>query len=169
MLATIVMVAALGACTNQPGNEQAGNTSGGSTATATTESKDYYTSLPLEEFMPHVMQYAADGIWKRQGYVIDAAGEHSLFPKNDEEWEAAESGARTLAEITNVLLLPGRRIDEPEWTKAVLDVRGLALKAADAAERKNQEDFFTAGSELDVACDTCHIKYDPKFIQAAKQ
>jgi len=123
----------------------------------------YYTALPLSEFMPHVMQYAGDGIWKRQGYVVDAKGEHSLFPKNEEEWEEAESAARTLAEVTNVLLIPGRRVPEADWDKAVLAVRKVALQAADAAEKKNEDAWFEAGGALDEACDVCHAKYDPKF------
>lgn len=123
----------------------------------------YYTKLQLNEFMPHVMQYAGDGIWKHAGYIIDKNGEHSLFPKNDEEWEQAESGARTLAEVTNVLLIPGRRVPEKEWDQAVLGVRAVALRAADAAERKDADAFFKAGGDLDEACDVCHIRYDPKF------
>lgn len=132
------------------------------------ETAPYYTAIPLSEFMPHVMQYAGDGIWKHQGYVVDAQGEHSLFPKNDAEWEDAESGARTLAEVTNVLLVPGRRVPEPDWDKAVLAVRKVALKAADAAERKDADAFFAAGGELDEACDVCHVRYDPKFKPQAE-
>ena len=132
-------------------------------APATGDDAPYYTKLPLSEFMPHVMQYAGDGIWKRQGYIMDKTGEHSLFPKNDEEWEAAESGARTLAEVTNVLLIPGRRVPDPEWDKAVEGVRRVALKAADAAEKHDKDGIFAAGGELDEACDACHVRFDPKF------
>jgi hypothetical protein len=123
----------------------------------------YYLKLPLNEFMPHVMQYAGDGIWKRQGYIIDKDGEHSLFPKNDEDWEQAESAARTLAEVTNVLLIPGRRVPDPEWDKAVLAVRAVALKAAEAAEKKDPKAWFERGGELDEACDVCHVRFDPTF------
>ncbi len=123
----------------------------------------YYTKLPLNEFMPHVMQYAGDGVWKHAGYIIDKDGEHSLYPKNDEELEEAESGARTLAEVSNVLLVPGRRVPEPDWDKAVLEVRRVALQAADAAEKHDKEAFFKAGGDLDEACDVCHVRYDPTF------
>ena len=123
----------------------------------------YYLKLPLNEFMPHVMQYAGDGIWKRQGYVIDKDGEHSLFPKSDKEWEDAESAAHTLVEVTNVLLIPGRRVPDPEWDKAVLKVREVALKAAGAAEKKDAKAWFEVGGELDEACDVCHVRFDPTF------
>lgn len=128
-----------------------------------TDDAPYYLKLPLNEFMPHVMQYAGDGIWKRQGYLIDKDGEHSLFPKNDEEWEQAESAALTLAEVTNVLLIPGRRVPDPEWDKAVLKVREVALRAAAAAEKKDPKAWFEIGGELDEACDVCHVRFDPTF------
>ena len=165
-LGIMAMVALLSACNQQAANNQAENAAG--PATATTESKDYLISLPLNEFMPHVMQYSAEGIWKHQGYTVDAQGEHSLFPKNDEEWEEAESGARTLAEVTNLLLLPGRRVDDGDWTKAAIEVRKIALKAADAAEKKDPDAFFDAGGELDEACDVCHKEYDPSFKTQGK-
>jgi hypothetical protein len=125
----------------------------------------YYTALPLKEFMPHVMQYAGDGIWKRQGYIVDEKGERSLFPKNDQEWEDAESASLALAEMTNVLLIPGRRVPEAGWDNAVAGVRAVALKAAQAAEKKDPDAFFAAGGELDEACDACHLKYDPTMKQ----
>ncbi|MGI4880404.1 MAG: hypothetical protein ACRYG4_23300 [Janthinobacterium lividum] len=127
----------------------------------------FHAEMPLSEFMPHVMQYAGDGIWKRQGWYTDKTGEHSLFPKNDREWEDAESGARTLAEVTNLLLLPGRRVVAPEWDNAVAVVRTVALRAAAAAEKHDETAFFAAGGDLDEACDVCHIRYDPKFKQKA--
>ena len=132
-------------------------------ARSTSDDAPYDTKLPLAEFMPHVMQHAGDGVWKWQGYVSDKNGSRSLFPKNEKEWEEAESGALSLAQITNVLLIPGRRVPDPNWDKAVLSVRRVALKAASAAEKHDEEAFFAAGGELDEACDECHVRFDPKF------
>ncbi|MBN8830482.1 MAG: hypothetical protein J0G94_07580 [Sphingomonadales bacterium] len=118
-------------------------------------------ALPMKEIMAHVFQFSGEGIWKWQGYINDEKGERSLFPKNDEEWEQAESAGLTLAELTNVLLLPGRRVDDPRWAKAVADVRAIALRAAKAAENKDEEAFFNAGGELDTACESCHLAFAP--------
>ncbi len=123
----------------------------------------YDTRLPMPEFMGHVMQHGGDGIWKWQGLVIDKDGEHSLYPKNIEDWEDAESGALTLAELTNLLLIPGRRIADPGWDASVAAVRKVALDAADAAEKQDKTAFLKAGSALDEACDSCHVRYDPNF------
>lgn len=174
--AVVAGLLALAACTDGTGStEQAAAKQGTETgavapaelaAKAAAKSGDtapYYTDLPLNEFMPHVMQYAGDGVWKRQGYVSDEKGEHSLFPKNDEEWEDAESASLALAEMTNTLLIPGRRVPEPDWDKAVIEVRKVALQAAKAAEQKDADAFFAAGGALDEACDVCHVRYDPTF------
>jgi hypothetical protein len=144
-------------------NSQSAAVPASPTSAPAADNAPYFNSLPLKELMPHVMQYAGDGIWKRQGYVVNATGEHSLFPKTDQDWEDGESAARTLAEVTNTLLVPGRRIPEKGWDDAVIAVRTVALKAAAAAEKHDKDAWFAAGSELDEACDVCHVKYDPTF------
>ena len=156
------MLLALGGCsTAEPANDASvqAKPSGGTPAGAA----PFDASRPIQELMVHVVQHSADGIWERQGYVIDKDGEHSLFPKNTEEWEKAESAAQTLAEVTNTLLVPGRRVPEKEWDDAVLAVRKLAIEAAKAAEKQDKEAWFAAGSKLDAACDVCHERYDPRF------
>ncbi|MBO9575414.1 MAG: hypothetical protein J7494_06745 [Sphingobium sp.] len=119
--------------------------------------------IPMKEFMGHVMQFGGDSIWKWQGFITDSTGEHALQPKNEKEWTEAESGALTLAEITNILMLPGRRIDDPAWDKAVAGVRDVALRAAEAAKNKNYDKFFEIGGELDAACEACHVKFVPNY------
>jgi hypothetical protein len=148
----------LGACSQQEGNEATGANAAAPTAAAVGQIP-FNTDLPQKEFMAHVIQYSADNVWKHQGYIIDEKGETSRFPKNAEEWEEAESASLTLAEITNVLLVPGRGPDEPAWRKAVADVRAVAMESAKAAEKQDQEAFFEAGGKLDGACESCHIVY----------
>jgi len=123
-----------------------------------------FAKLPMKEFMGHVMQAGGEGIWRWQGYIADSKGERSLFPTDDKEWEDAESGGLLLAELTNVLLMPGRRIDDPKWDAAVAGVRAVAQKAASAAEKHDKEGFFAAGGELDEACDVCHRQFIPDFV-----
>jgi hypothetical protein len=100
-------------------------------------------------------------VWKRQGYVTDAKGFRSLFPKNDEEWKEAENASLLLAEVTNVLLIPGRRVNEQPWSDGVTAVRLTALKLAASARNKDEDAFMTAGSELNDACYACHKRYAP--------
>lgn len=147
------------------GGSSASNEQGAPAPTAKTIGGEapFDAGLSMQELMAHVVQYSAEGIWERQGFEVDAKGEHSLFPKDDAEWEKAEGAALTLAEVTNTLLVPGRRVPEAEWDKAVVEVRRIAREAAKAAEKHDKEAFFAAGEKLDAACDGCHARYDPKF------
>lgn len=120
----------------------------------------YLTDLPMRPWMQRVMQTAADNVWAWQGYVSDEKGFRDLFPKNDEEWKKAENASLLLADVTNNVLIPGRRIDEPEWDKAALNVRAIALKAAAAANRKDQAGYEKATGQLYDACQACHVRYD---------
>ena len=70
---------------------------------------------------------AAATIWKVNGLVIDAKGEHDPSPKSDDDWEQVVSGAATLAEATNALMIPDRARD-PEWNRCI-------KKPADAADK----------------------------------
>jgi len=121
----------------------------------------YSTRLPLKQFMGDVMSHAANEIWKRQGYISDDKGVRSLFPKNDAEWKDAENASLTLAELTNILLIPGRRVDEQPWTDGVAAVRTTALKLATLARKKDEQGYMVAGSELNEACYACHKRYAP--------
>lgn len=69
----------------------------------------------------------------------------------------------------NVLLIPGRCMNQPDWDKAVAGVRRIALQAADAAGKHDNRAFRVAGSALDAACDVCHARYDPRFNEANRQ
>jgi hypothetical protein len=114
-------------------------------------------TMPIKEYMGHVISYAAKDLWSRQGWVTDQAGEHSLFPRNDQEWEDAESSALVLAELIGVLSHPDRRMDVPGWDGTVTLLRTLALDSAAAAEHHDAEAFMQLGVRIDEACEACHV------------
>ena len=43
--------------------------------------------VDIKTFMEHVLNPAATVIWRVNGTVIDATGEHDLSPKSDDDWE----------------------------------------------------------------------------------
>ncbi|NMN04571.1 MULTISPECIES: hypothetical protein [unclassified Novosphingobium] len=142
---------------------------GGPTAGATTtaasgtvgDATPYDTRLPMKRFMAEVMSHAAQQTWKRQGYVSDDKGLRSLFPRTDQEWQEARNDAQMLAELSNVLLIPGRRVDQPAWTEAVLRLRAAALRVAETTGRRNDDTYMAAGMEINDACNACHKVYAP--------
>lgn len=137
------------------------STSSTAAVSSSGDTTPYYTDLPLKQFMSDVMGHSANEIWRRQGYISDEKGLRSLFPKNDKEWKEAENAGLSLAELTNVLLIPGRRVEEQPWTDSVAEVRSSALKLAAIARTKNEDAYMAAGSGLNEACYACHKRYAP--------
>lgn len=144
------------------GESAATYASAGVVASSTSnDSTPYYTDMPMKQFMNDVISHGAFEIWKRQGYISDEKGFRSLFPKDDKEWKEAENAGLSLAEMTNLLLIPGRRVDEQPWTDGVVEVRKAALKLAKIARTKNEDAYMEAGVGLNEACYACHKKYAP--------
>ncbi len=113
-------------------------------------------ALPIKEFMAHVVAYSAQNLWNKQGWINDKTGMHSLLPKNEQEWEDAESASLTLSEVIGILLQPDRRLPFPGWDNNARAVRTLAQQAAAAAEKHDADAFVRIGGELDEACEKCH-------------
>jgi hypothetical protein len=135
---------------------------------------DFKTVLPVKEIMGHMVDYNAFGVWNRQGWLIDKDGLHEMFPTTEAEWLNAESAAISLAETSNVLLLPGRPQDEDRrWVDYAHALYDAAMKAQATAEKagevmksgneaelvKAKEAFFDAGGDIYEACLQCHNHY----------
>ncbi len=120
---------------------------------------DFRTSLNLQELMAHVIDYNAFEVWHRQGWIIgDDVVE--LFPTDDDGWIAAENAARTVAEASNLLLLPGRPLDDDRaWVDFAHQLHDAAMLAGDMAEKKDKDAFFNAGTDMYRACRGCHQRY----------
>src|ERR1700737_4823849 len=95
--------------------------------------------VDMKTFMEHVLGPAAAIIWKVNGLVIDAKGEHDLSPKSDDDWEQVVSGAATLAEATNALMIPQRARDADwnRYAKKLADAADKAYRAAEAHDLKS--------------------------------
>jgi hypothetical protein len=132
---------------------------------ASSSMSDTRASLPpfkahvdMQTFMEHVLTPAARIIWSVNGSMIDATGEHDLSPQSDDDWEKIVSGAATLAEATNALMIPERARDA-EWNsyaKRLADAAGKAYRGAEAHDLKSVSEV---SDELDGLCAACHRHY----------
>jgi hypothetical protein len=151
--AGLIFAAGLVACSPNSGTT-------GPASAAAPDSGQYRSELPMKELMAHVVDHAADGIWLAQGWLIDAEGTHELFPTDDDGWRYASNAAVTLAEVSNLLLLPGRPPDDdPRWVEASHQLYDAAMQAHETAEVRDKEAFFKAGSAVYEACTSCHSRY----------
>ena len=127
-------------------------------------------ALPMEEVMGHVVDPASWIFWRSSGEVTTLKGTESLLPKTEEGWLAAESGATTVAEAGNLLLIPGRAYPDKQWPQYVKAMQQAALKARDAASKHDGEAMFSTGGALYETCVGCHEKYViPAAIAANKE
>ncbi|MDR3467235.1 MAG: hypothetical protein P4M07_14980 [Xanthobacteraceae bacterium] len=118
----------------------------------------YGAHVDIKTFMEHVLTPAAKVVWSVNGVVIDARGEHDLSPKTDNDWEQLVSGAATLAEATNALMIPQRARD-PDWIRYAQDLARAADKAYRAAEDHDLKSISEVSDRLDGICAACHRHY----------
>jgi hypothetical protein len=114
--------------------------------------------VDMKTFMEHVLTPAATIIWRVNGVVIDEKGEHDLSPKSEPDWEQIVSGAATLAEATNALMIPQRALD-PEWNFYAKNLAEAAKKAYLAAEARDLKLISEVSDQLDGICAACHRHY----------
>jgi mono/diheme cytochrome c family protein len=88
------------------------------------------------------------------------------------KWEAVENNALAIAEVANLLTLPGRKcsngLDVPvtnaDWGKFVQQLRDAAMTAYAAAQTKNQDKMTEVAEVMTTACANCHRKYREKKL-----
>jgi hypothetical protein len=156
LIPALALALAVTACS--PNEDEASKPAGAPVAgMGIVTAEDFKTDYALKEVMGHAVDFAAFGVWNNQGWLINAEGTHELFPTDDAGWHNAESAAITLAEISNVLLLPGRpQNDDRRWVDAAHQLHDAAMDAQKTAEARDKQAFFDAGGEIYEACVTCH-------------
>jgi hypothetical protein len=122
------------------------------------QAQPFEAYVDMKTFMEHVLTPAAAVIWRVNGVVIDEKGEHDLSPKSDADWEQTVSGAATLAEATNALMIP-QRVRDAEWTFCVKKLADAANKAYLAAEAHDLKSISAISDRLDGICAACHRHY----------
>jgi hypothetical protein len=146
----------------------------------------FKTTATVQDLMVSIVDPAADGVWEAVGTELSKDGLVEKQPRTDEEWLAVRKQAITLVESANLLLTPGRAVvaaggkvedahvpgilsgDESQQAirkdqagfageaNRFHDVAELALKAIDA---KSVAGLLEAGSRIQQACESCHVKF----------
>jgi uncharacterized protein (UPF0147 family) len=114
--------------------------------------------VDMPTFMEHVLTPAARTIWSANAAVIDAGGEHDLSPRTDDDWENIESGAATLAEATNALMIP-ERVRDAAWNRYVRKLADAADRAVRATAARDIKSLSEVSDALDGVCASCHRHY----------
>lgn len=145
---------------------------------------NYRITATVKDIMDSMVDPIADVIWNSTATIVTYAGIEERQPRTDEDWQKIRLAALTLAEATNLLIMPGRQVAKPgeksehpgielqpeeiakiirdhpgEWVReshGLHDAVMLTLKAIDA---KSVDGVIDAGEKLDTACENCHLDH----------
>lgn len=113
----------------------------------------------MKQLMSWVIDPATDVVWASVATIITKEGRQEIAPRTEEEWSAVRNSAATLAESANLLMLPGRALNQDDWLLKARALSVAATQAVRAAEAKNSEALFDAGGVIYQACSDCHARY----------
>ncbi|HKE88213.1 MAG TPA: hypothetical protein VKB50_30865 [Vicinamibacterales bacterium] len=180
---TLLVVSALvfAAC---DGNKSA---SAGTATPAATVASAMTPVGTVKEIMKGIVDPSSKEIWDSVGTESGPKGLIERSPKNDEEWAKIEGDALMLAEVANLLKMPGRHVALPEqanlksqpdapeltpvqiedkiakdraaWEQKADALQATALKTRAAAKAHDKDALLNVGEEVDNACESCHLVY----------
>ncbi|HLG60015.1 MAG TPA: hypothetical protein VI485_32040 [Vicinamibacterales bacterium] len=143
-------------------------------------------TLSVKELMEHIIDPTADWVFDAVGVEVTATGITETKPLTDEDWLKVERGGWILAESTNLLKMPRRMVPpeeegrphqpgDPElppdqikakidndpalWYKYADDLKAAALESVKIAKARDVDALFKVGSDIDKACEQCHLEY----------
>jgi len=142
--------------------------------------------VSVKELMKYMIDPVADNIFNAVGSTITKKGVVDIVPKSEEDWDKIRTGAVSLAEGAYLLKIrrpftpPGDENnstgpdavelspaqitakverDPVEWNARIEALRNVALEALDVAKRKDVDELWDVGENLDKACEACHRSY----------
>lgn len=179
LLATLALLVSASACSERV--EVAALASSPESSKVATDFRPHAT---LQEIMLSVIDPNIDPIWNSISTVSTAEGVVEIRPQTDEDWAALRNHAITLREVSNLLVIPGRKVAHPEvststhhselqaeaiealitaqWpafierAHALQDAADLAVSAIDA---KNVDKLEEVGGIIEHACESCHSQF----------
>lgn len=155
-------------------------------AEAATVASDLKPLFSVKELMENIIDPQSDFIFDAVAVDIGAHGVVETKPTSDDDWLKVQRATVLLAESTNLLKMPrpvapaGDKNDlsgpgqpelSPEQIQAKLDqdrhlwdshvdqLRDELLKVLEIVKARDSDKLFEAGSNIDRACEACHLEY----------
>jgi hypothetical protein len=140
----------------------------------------------IQDLMENVVDHNADILWESVAVISSEKGIEERMPRTDADWANVRAAAVTLAEATNLLMIPGRRVaqegkvlqdsevegilkagqiqalidgDRPTFASKAMALHAAALEALKAIDAKDHNKLSDVGGAIDEACEQCHTTY----------
>ncbi len=145
---------------------------------------EYTTTATIKDLMMSMVDPSADIVWGSVTTVLSEKGTKETAPKTDPEWASVRLGALRLAEVTNLLIMPGRHVGKPGeksetpgvelepaemealitkdpviWVMRAKALHEASVNALEAIDRKDAPKLFEVGEQIERACENCHTHY----------
>jgi hypothetical protein len=142
--------------------------------------------VSVKELMKDLIDPVADNIFNAVRSTVTRQGIVDVEPRTQEDWDKIRIGAVSLAEGASLLRIrrpftpPGEENnstgpnavelsaaeitakverDPVEWNARIEALRNVALEALDVVKRKDVNELWDVGENLDQACEACHRSY----------
>lgn len=142
--------------------------------------------VSVKELMRDMLDPIADNIFESVRIVVTKKGTVETSPKTEQDWERIRIGAVTLAEGVYLLKIPRPfappgdlnnstgpdavelspdqitakvKADPVEWNARIEALRNVGRQVLDIVKRKDAQELWDAGENLDIACESCHRSY----------
>ena len=142
--------------------------------------------VSVKELMKYMIDPVADNIFNAVSSTVTKQGIVDVEPKTEEDWDKVRIGAVSLAEGADLLKIrrpftpPGDENDSTgpdavelspaqiaakverdpvEWNARIQAMRNVALETLDVVRRKDVNELWDVGENLDKACEACHRSY----------
>jgi hypothetical protein len=147
---------------------------------------DLKPAVSVKELMKYLIDPVADNIFNAVGSTLTRKGVVEVEPRTQEDWDKIRVGAVSLAEGAHLLKIrrpfapPGDdnkntgpkavelsasaitakvERDPVEWNARIEALRNVALETLDVVRRKDVNELWDVGENLDKACEACHRSY----------
>lgn len=142
--------------------------------------------VSVKDLMRNMIDPASDYIFDAVKVEVTKSGTVERLPKTDADWETIRTGAITLAEGIYLLKVPRPfappgdennssgpdatelspaqikakiEADPVLWNAKIEALRNVGLEVLEIVKKKNADELFEAGGNLDEACESCHIQF----------
>ena len=139
----------------------------------------------IRDVMHNIIETQSQILFDSVAVTETSVGTEQRQPKTDEDWAAVSKAAFNLAEATNLITMPGRRVASPAeedksadkieltprqiqekinanrdlFLKHAKDLQDAALQAHKVTTAKNVQGLWDAGATIDSACESCHLVF----------
>ena len=149
------------------------------------DATQFKPTATVQQIMSSIIDPNIDFVWNSVATISTKEGVEEKSPHTDEEWAEVKKHALTVLEVTNLLVIDGRKVAEDgantssadstelqaleiqkliKTHKSEFNQRAFGLHEAmqlvvNAIDKKDTEELIRTGGLVDGACEQCHLQF----------